>query len=102
VDAIVGGGGLDGGASEGGDASAVDAGATPTDAGAEGGAGPDAGATCITASNAAHVAAGRARAYFGFAYAAGSGQALGFASALVRTTLKPAGAGRYVLGACDL
>ncbi len=55
----------------------------PRDAGAP----SDAGAAGVLASNAEHVAAGRARAYFGFAYAAGSGQSLGLTSSPLRTSL---------------
>ena len=69
-------------------------------AGAGGGAASDAGAACVLASNAEHVAAGRARAYFGFAYAAGAGQSLGLTSSPLRTSLTRVATGVYVIGAC--
>lgn len=95
VDAIAAGASFgDAGASEGGKS---DAGATDA---AAGDADVPATATCITASNAEHVVAGRARAYFGFAFAAGSGQSLGLASAFVRTTLTEREPGTFVLGSC--
>jgi hypothetical protein len=79
-----------------GDAGAPEAG----DAGAADAAPADAGAACVVASNAEHVAAGRARAYFGFAYAAGSSQALGLTSSPLPTSLRRVAAGVYVSGAC--
>ncbi len=44
--------------------------------------------TCVLASNAEHVAAGRAVAWFGFAYAVGTGRPLGLVSPLVQTALR--------------
>ncbi|CAN5924888.1 hypothetical protein BH11MYX4_BH11MYX4_56990 [soil metagenome] len=79
-----------------GDASAPEAG----DAGTPDAAKPDAGAACVVASNAEHVAAGRARAYFGFAYAAGSSQSLGLTSSPLPTSLTRVAPGVYVIGAC--
>lgn len=67
----------------------------PADAGA-----PSASPACVYASNAAHVAAGRARSAWGFAFARGSGQALGFDSAYVSTALTRVAEDVYVLGAC--
>jgi len=74
-----------------------DAAATPAPSAA-----PDAGAAgaCVLARNAEHVAAGRARAAFGFAYAAGSSQPLGPTSSLLRTSLTRVAPGVFVLGAC--
>ena len=78
-----------------------DAGA-PSDAGAprDAGAPSDAGVACVLASNAEHVAAGWARAYFGFAYPAGSGQSLGLTGSPLRTSLTRVATGVYVIGAC--
>jgi len=96
VDAIASGASFgDAGAGEG---STKDSGATDA---AGGDAGAQTTAKCVTASNIDHVVAGRARAYFGFAFAAGSGQSLGLASALVRTTLKERERGTYVLSTCS-
>lgn len=93
VDAIV-SGGFDAG-------TAADAGA-PAEASVDASAPPPppAEGVCVTASNLEHVAADRARAYFGFAYATGSGQALGLATTFVRTSLRRISDGRYVLGVC--
>ncbi len=55
---------------------------------------------CFAATNAEHVAAGRAYAAYGFAFARGSNQALGLASAWVRTGLERAAPDVWVLGAC--
>lgn len=55
---------------------------------------------CYTASNYAHVTAGRASAsWMGFAYAKGSGQGLGFLF-FGTTTLKQTGPDYYVIGTC--
>ena len=56
--------------------------------------------TCYTASNYAHVMAGRAYAnWLGFAYAKGSAQNMGFIF-FVTTTLKQTGREHYVIGTC--
>jgi poly(3-hydroxybutyrate) depolymerase len=84
----------DGGASSG-EAAAPDA-ASPAPAA------PDSGTaiTCARATNAEHVAAGRARAAFGFAYATGSGQPLGLTSAPQRISLARVAPGVFVIGTC--
>jgi poly(3-hydroxybutyrate) depolymerase len=63
-------------------------------------AGGDAAPACVLASNADHIAAGRATEVWGFAFAAGSNQGLGLASPFVWSSLRRAGAGLYVLGLC--
>jgi mannan endo-1,4-beta-mannosidase len=60
-----------------------------------------AAASCFTASNYAHITAGRAYYYFGYALANGSNQNMGFANAYVITTLKKTGANYYVIGTCN-
>jgi poly(3-hydroxybutyrate) depolymerase len=57
-------------------------------------------ATCTTASNYAHVAAGRAHQSGGYAYANGSNQNMGLWNVFVVTTLKQTGANYYVIGTC--
>jgi hypothetical protein len=57
-------------------------------------------ALCFTASNYAHVSAGRATQRFGIAYANGSNQNLGLWNVFVTTTLKQTGPNHYVLGSC--
>lgn len=57
-------------------------------------------AACYTSSNYAHVAAGRAYNYFGYAYAYGSNQYLGVTSTYYTSTLKKTGANYYVIGTC--
>jgi poly(3-hydroxybutyrate) depolymerase len=57
-------------------------------------------ATCTTASNFAHVAAGRAYVYWGYAYANGSNQRMGFWNVFVTTTLKQTGPNSYVIESC--
>jgi poly(3-hydroxybutyrate) depolymerase len=80
----------------------ADAGAPPpSDAGASDAAPEASGTTsCVLSSNADHVAAGRARSSFGFAFAAGSNQGLGLANALVWTSLVRRSPGVYVAGVC--
>lgn len=58
------------------------------------------GATCFTASNYAHVAAGRAHQSGGYAYANGSNQNMGLWNVFVTTTLKQTGPNYYVIGSC--
>ena len=60
----------------------------------------DPSGSCVVASNAEHVAGGRARAYFGFAYAAGSSQSLGLTSSPAKVSLMRLAPGTYVVGAC--
>ena len=57
-------------------------------------------ATCTTASNYAHVAAGRAHQSGGYAYANGSNQNMGLWNTFVTTTLKQTAANWYVIGTC--
>ncbi|MCW7537224.1 hypothetical protein OOT46_05085 [Aquabacterium sp. A7-Y] len=57
-------------------------------------------ASCTTASNYAHVSAGRAYQQSGFAYAKGSGQKMGLWTPATVTTLKQTGQDHYVLGSC--
>lgn len=59
-----------------------------------------AAAVCFTASNHAHVSAGRATQRLGIAYANGSGQNMGLWNVFVVTTLKQTGANRFVIGSC--
>jgi len=56
--------------------------------------------TCTTASNYAHVAAGRAHQAGGYAYANGSNQNMGLWNTFVVTTLKQTGPNYYVIGTC--
>jgi poly(3-hydroxybutyrate) depolymerase len=55
---------------------------------------------CFTASNYAHVTAGRAHQSGGFAYANGSNQNMGLWNVFVTTTLKQKGTNYYVIGTC--
>lgn len=57
-------------------------------------------AVCFTASNYAHVSAGRATQRLGLTYANGSGQAMGLWNLFVTTTLKQTGPNYYVIGTC--
>jgi poly(3-hydroxybutyrate) depolymerase len=57
-------------------------------------------ATCITASNYAHTAAGRATRRAWFTYANGSDQNMGLWNIFVITTLKQTGPNSYVIGTC--
>ncbi|UBB15368.1 extracellular catalytic domain type 2 short-chain-length polyhydroxyalkanoate depolymerase [Comamonas odontotermitis] len=56
--------------------------------------------TCTTASNYAHVQAGRAYQKMGNAYANGSNQAMGLWNMFVTKTLKQTGPNYYVIGSC--
>ena len=56
--------------------------------------------TCTTASNYAHTLAGRAYALYGFTYANGSGQGMGWWNIFTTTTLKKTGPNYYVIGTC--
>ena len=55
---------------------------------------------CFTASNYAHVSAGRAHMSGGYAYANGSNQAMGLWNVFVTTTLKRTGTNHYVIASC--
>jgi hypothetical protein len=57
-------------------------------------------ATCFTASNYAHVQAGRAHQSGGYAYANGSNQNMGLWNLFVTTTLKQTATNYYVIGTC--
>jgi poly(3-hydroxybutyrate) depolymerase len=59
-----------------------------------------AAAVCYTASNYAHVSAGRAHVGTGYALANGSNQNMGLWNVFVTTTLKQTGANYYVIGTC--
>lgn len=72
----------------------------PSDAGTTDAAPEPSGSSCVLASNTDHVAAGRARSSFGFGFAAGSNQGLGFASPFVWTSLTLRSPGVYELGVC--
>ncbi|MEV0156907.1 PHB depolymerase family esterase [Micromonospora sp. NPDC050686] len=54
--------------------------------------------TCVTASNYAHVAAGRAYQSGGYAYALGSNQRMGLYNTYYTTTLKQTGPSYWVIG----
>jgi triacylglycerol lipase len=58
------------------------------------------GSNCYTSSNSAHVAAGRATDTFGFAYAKGSYQYMGFDNSFFTTSLKQLGSSYYVVPMC--
>lgn len=57
-------------------------------------------ATCFTASNYDHTLAGRAYAWFGWTYANGSNDSMGWWSIYTSTTLKQTGPNNYVVGSC--
>ncbi|HSV44888.1 MAG TPA: PHB depolymerase family esterase [Ramlibacter sp.] len=57
-------------------------------------------ATCTTASNYAHVTAGRATTTGGYTYAKGSNQNMGLYNVFYTTTLKMTGTNYYVIGTC--
>ncbi len=79
---------IDGAGAEGARSAAVSATTTGT------------AATCTTASNYAHVNAGRARVSGGYALANGSNQNMGLWNVFVTTTLKQTGPNYYVIGSC--
>lgn len=58
-------------------------------------------AVCYTASNYAHVVAGRAYNSWGVARAVGSGQYMGYVNTYTITTLKKTGAYYYAVGTCS-
>jgi hypothetical protein len=57
-------------------------------------------ATCITATNYAHVQAGRATTSGGYTYAKGSNQNMGLYNVFYTTTLKMTSPAYYVIGTC--
>jgi poly(3-hydroxybutyrate) depolymerase len=59
-----------------------------------------AAAVCYTATNYAHVQAGRAHDSIGYAYANGSNQNMGLDNVAINTTLKQTGTNYYVIGTC--
>jgi poly(3-hydroxybutyrate) depolymerase len=59
-----------------------------------------AAAVCFSASNHAHVSAGRAHVSGGYALANGSNQNMGLWNLFVTTTLKRTGTNYYVIGSC--
>ena len=61
---------------------------------------PDPSPRCYTATNAEHVQAGRARAWFYLALANGSNRFLGLVNAYTVTTLKQIAPNYFVVGAC--
>ncbi|SCL68793.1 feruloyl esterase [Micromonospora citrea] len=61
-------------------------------------ASPTASPTCVTASNYAHVTAGRAYHSGGYAYANGSGQRMGLYNTFYTSTLKQTGPNHWVIG----
>ena len=63
-------------------------------------AGSGGSATCTTATNYAHVQAGRATQTGGYAYAKGSNQNMGLWNVFVTTTLKQTSPNYYVIGTC--
>lgn len=93
-----------------GGASSSDAGTSPppsptvdagvADSGSAPGDDPDTQPACVRATNAAHVAAGRAQSSFGLAYAKGSRQAIGLDNAFVTTSLRRVSKDYYVIGTC--
>ncbi|MEV4483526.1 extracellular catalytic domain type 1 short-chain-length polyhydroxyalkanoate depolymerase [Micromonospora coxensis] len=88
--------GLDGGASPTPTATAsptptVSPSPTPTPS-------PTASPVCVTASNYAHVAAGRAYQSAGYAYALGSNQRMGLYNTFYTTTLKQTAPSHWVIG----
>ncbi|MFI7427263.1 PHB depolymerase family esterase [Micromonospora sp. NPDC049836] len=59
---------------------------------------PTAAPVCVTASNYAHVTAGRAYQSGGYAYALGSNQRMGLYNTFYTSTLKQTGPGYWVIG----
>jgi poly(3-hydroxybutyrate) depolymerase len=91
VDWLAGGGSVDGGAADSGSKT------PPTDSGSTPPPPVDAGGACVTASNTAQVAAGRATALLGYAYAKGSSEYLGADTASTTSSLQELTTGFYVL-----
>ncbi|MFZ2987237.1 MAG: hypothetical protein WA086_04535, partial [Ideonella sp.] len=61
---------------------------------------PPSPVTCTTASNYAHVSAGRATQSGGYAFAKGSNQNMGLWNVFITTTLKNTAPNYYVIGTC--
>jgi feruloyl esterase len=59
---------------------------------------PTSAPVCVTASNYAHVAAGRAYHSLGYAYANGSNQRMGLYNTFYTTALKQTGPNYWVIG----
>ena len=59
---------------------------------------PTGAPVCVTASNYAHVVAGRAYQSGGYAYALGSGQRMGLYNTFYTSTLKQTGPAYWVIG----
>ena len=83
----------------------VDAGTPDSGGGSTDGGTPDSGGggftpICTTSSNYAHVLAGRAHDWFGYALANGSNQNLGFDNIFITWTLKQTGPNYYEIGTC--
>lgn len=57
-------------------------------------------ATCTTATNYAHVSAGRVTTSGGYAYARGSNQNMGLYNVFYTTTLKMTAPNYHVIGTC--
>lgn len=79
---------------------AVSTAASGTTLAAPGGGSGGGAATCTTASNYAHVQAGRAYQQGGYAYANGSSQNMGLWNVFVTKTLKQTASNYYVIGTC--
>lgn len=62
---------------------------------------PPPATACYTASNYAHVLAGRAYNSWGVARALGSNQYMGFVNTFTTTTLKKTGTNSYAIGTCN-
>ena len=56
--------------------------------------------TCFMANNVIHVGSGRAYVLYGYAYARGSGQGMGWWNVFYDTTLRQTGVAHYVTGTC--
>ncbi|WBB79917.1 PHB depolymerase family esterase [Micromonospora sp. WMMD882] len=87
--------GLNGGSTTPGPTPTVTASPTPTPTRTPT---PTVAPTCVTASNYAHVTAGRAYHSLGYAYAVGSNQRMGLYNVFASTTLKQTGPAHWVIG----
>jgi poly(3-hydroxybutyrate) depolymerase len=95
-------GAADGGTSDAGTSDAGTSDGGTSDGGTSDGGTSDGGTTpvCFTASNYAHVLAGRAHDSLGIAYANGSNQSMGLDNLFYSTTLEQTGTNYYVIGTC--
>ncbi len=91
------GGATDGGTTSTGTGSTADAGSPGSFALPDGGIPLTSGASCITATNPAQVAAGRAHALSGYAYATGSDELLGANNASTSSSLEESSSGYYTI-----